>query len=67
MKFSGSKLRTLRGEANLSRDQLAALSGVSHGTIKRLEQGGSGTRLSTVGRLADALGVTPDDLMEAAA
>ncbi len=67
MKFSGSKLRTLRSEANLTQRQLSTLSGVSRGTIKRLEAGGTGTRLDTTGRLAAALGVTPDDLMEATA
>jgi transcriptional regulator with XRE-family HTH domain len=67
MKFSGSRLRTLRLEAELTRDQLADKAGVSKGTIKRLENGDTGTTLATTGRLADALGVTPEDLMEAAA
>lgn len=67
MKFSGSSLRALRCEANLTQRQLAAKSGVSRGTIKRLEQGGTGATLGTAGRLAAALGVTTDDLMEATA
>lgn len=60
MKFSGTKLRTLRREADLTQRQLAKTSGVSRGTIKRLENDSeAGATTTTVESLAGALGVSP--------
>jgi len=65
MKFSGSRLRTLRGEANLTQRELAARAGVSRGTVKRLENGTDvNLTLTTLERLADALNISPDDLID---
>ena len=60
MKFSGSKLRTLRVGAELTRDQLAEKSGISKGTIKRLEnEQDVSTTTNTIQSLADALEISP--------
>lgn len=65
MKFSGSRLRQIRDGANLTRAALATQSGISKGTIKRLENDQDvSTTTTTVERLAYALGVSPADLFE---
>jgi transcriptional regulator with XRE-family HTH domain len=59
------RLAALRGRANLSRDQLAKLSGVSADTVQSLEQGRvTNPTLRTVLRLASGLGVTVGELIE---
>jgi transcriptional regulator with XRE-family HTH domain len=55
------KLKELRTSKNLSVPALSRLSGVSVRTIEDLEKRGDG-RVSTLIRLADALGVTLDQL-----
>lgn len=57
-----NNLKRLREEAPLSIRELAALAGVSHNTVWRLEAGLSGARPSTVRKLARALDVRPKDL-----
>jgi len=58
----GHKLRRLRGD--LTQGQLAAKSGVSQSHISRLEEGKKpNAKLSTVGKLARALGVPPSTLL----
>jgi transcriptional regulator with XRE-family HTH domain len=57
-------LRAWRESKFVSRDELAAKSGVSKSTIVRLEiNGGQGAILSTVGKLAVALGITREQLV----
>lgn len=56
-------LREARRKAQLTQDQLAELSGVDQSTISDLETGrNTDPRLSTLTRLAEALGITPSDL-----
>jgi transcriptional regulator with XRE-family HTH domain len=55
------KLKELRTSKNLSVPALSRLSGVSVRTIEDLEKRGDG-RVSTLIRLAEALGVTLDQL-----
>jgi transcriptional regulator with XRE-family HTH domain len=55
------KLRTIRKEKGLSVPALSRLSGISVRTIEDLERRGDG-RVSTLIPLADALGVTLDEL-----
>ncbi|WP_413114978.1 helix-turn-helix domain-containing protein [Streptomyces sp. CY1] len=58
----GTLLRPLRVRAGLTQEELAARSGVSISTIRRLETGKSRDhRLSTLNLLADALDVGPGD------
>jgi transcriptional regulator with XRE-family HTH domain len=58
-------MRRLRERAFLTQADLAARSGVSEVTINRLETGKHGARISTVRRLAEALGVPPNELVAA--
>ena len=54
-------LKKIRTERNLSVPPLAELSGISRRTIQDLEKRDDG-RISTALKLADALGVTLDQL-----
>ncbi len=56
-------LRRLRETRALSRKDLAGKSGVDESTIYRAERGQTSLRPSTIRKLAQALGVEPDELM----
>jgi transcriptional regulator with XRE-family HTH domain len=58
-------LRTARRRTNMTQEQLAGLAGLGAGTVARLELGGEDPRISTVRKLADALGVELWDLIPA--
>ena len=60
MPFDGMKLRELRLRRALTLRELGVLSGVAYDTIHGIETGKHQPRPSTVRKLADALGVTPD-------
>jgi transcriptional regulator with XRE-family HTH domain len=57
------KLKELREEQALSLRELAEASGVSHTTIWEHERGKEGAHPRTVRLLAEALGVSPRELM----
>jgi transcriptional regulator with XRE-family HTH domain len=60
----GRRLVSLRVRAYWSQRKLAAKSGLSEGMIAALEQGlRSDPRLSTVQKIADAFGMTLDELL----
>ncbi len=59
--FAG-KLRALRALRGLDQRTLAAKSKVDRATISLLENGRRPPRISTVRKLADALGVQPETL-----
>ena len=56
-------LRKLRIEAAMSQRELAEASGVTQGTISRLEQGDTNVQPSTLRKLAAALNVRPKELI----
>ena len=58
-------LRSAREHAGMTQEQLAAASGVSVRTIKRIEAGGrdESSSIGTLTRLAGALGVHVTDLL----
>jgi transcriptional regulator with XRE-family HTH domain len=58
------KLKELRERAFLTQADLAEKSGVAEATINRLELGKREARISTIRRLAQALGVQPKELIE---
>jgi len=57
------KLKRLREERALSLRELAEVSGVSHTTIWEHERGKVGAHPRTIRLLAQALGVSPRDLI----
>jgi DNA-binding XRE family transcriptional regulator len=60
----GRRLSCLRYQANLTRDELAAIAGISRHLVQSLEQGrASNPRLSTLLSLANGLGVNVSDLL----
>lgn len=58
------RLRRLRREAALSQRGLAERSGVSADSIVKLERGQREAQPRTLGKLADALGVEPRELLK---
>ena len=60
----GAKVRWERRAQALTQEDLAKRAGVSVATLTRIEQGQVEPHVSTLRRLADALGVEPRDLME---
>jgi transcriptional regulator with XRE-family HTH domain len=56
------RLRELRERATLSQNEFSDRSGVSRATIADLEAGNRSAQARTVRRLADALGVEPEEL-----
>jgi transcriptional regulator with XRE-family HTH domain len=54
----GRQVRTLRELRGLSQRELAELMGTTQSAIARLEAGGSRPSISTLERVADALGVS---------
>jgi transcriptional regulator with XRE-family HTH domain len=63
--FSGVRLREVREAAGLSQRQLARQAGLSHEAVSRLERGATTTpRWATMRRLAGALGMAPERLVE---
>ncbi len=58
------RLRALRKQRNLSQSELAGLVGVHYNHIGRYERGESRPGATTLKRLADALGISTDYLME---
>ena len=62
-KVLGISIRSLRKSRGLSRQQFAVRAGIGLSTLYLLEDGLIDTRLSTLNKLAHALGVTPDYLL----
>jgi transcriptional regulator with XRE-family HTH domain len=60
----GQRLRELRVEKALSLRALGERTGVAYDTINKLELGRRPARLSTIRKLAEALGVMPRELMQ---
>jgi transcriptional regulator with XRE-family HTH domain len=60
----GATLRRLREAAGLTQEQLGARCGMDLSAVSRLERGHRNPRLSTLVRLAGALGVPPAALLD---
>jgi len=58
-----TNLRRLRNAKGLSQDDLAYEAGVSRSYLSQLEKGSFYASLKIIGRLADALGVEPAELL----
>ena len=59
-----TNLRRLRHQKGLSQDDLAYEAEVSRSYLSQLEKGSFHASLKIVGRLADALGVEPAELLK---
>lgn len=59
-----ANLRRLRGEADLSQEELAFRAGVHRTQVSLLEGGRRMPRVETLVKLAGGLGATPDDLLD---
>jgi HTH-type transcriptional regulator, competence development regulator len=62
--IDGRRLRQLRLERALSQRDLCQMTGMSEDTLSRLENELRRARPSTIRRLADALGVEPQELIK---
>jgi len=57
------RLRAVRERRLMTQDELAAKSGITQTTISAIEMGKQSPRVTTVRRLAAALGVEPEELV----
>jgi transcriptional regulator with XRE-family HTH domain len=62
--INGKRLQELRVERALSLRALGERSGVAYDTVNKLELGRRPAHASTIRRLADALGVEPNELIK---
>ena len=62
--YPGPKVKEFRTRKGMSQEVLAEESGLSHRTIQRIENGESNPTGDTLKRLAGALGVGPDELID---
>ncbi len=58
------KLRAVRERLFVTQAELAQRTGIAEATLSRLENGLQRPRISTVRKIADALGVAPDELID---
>ena len=63
---AGRELRGLRAKRGLSREELAAQSGISFKTLQRIEAGERSATMREVDSLCRVLGVTPRAFISAA-
>jgi transcriptional regulator with XRE-family HTH domain len=61
--YIGERLRRLREERALRQEDLAELAGVGKNTVNRIEKNYTEPHMTTVRKLADALGVEPRELV----
>ena len=60
----GENLKRVRAKKKLSQGALARLLEVNKGYISNIENGNKNPTLATIQRLADALGVSADELLK---
>ena len=58
------KLREVRQRLFVTQAELAERTGIAEATLSRLENGVQRPRISTVRKIAEALGVAPEDLVD---
>ncbi len=63
--FSGRRLRDIRRQRGLSREQLAVRAGMSMSAVARAEQGHTAPGVDRAAALAEALDVQIADLLDA--
>ncbi len=60
----GKNLKRIRTEKDISQGDIARELGVSRGFVSNLENGKTNPTLATIARVADALGVSTDELLK---
>ncbi len=60
----GANLRRLRNEKGFSQEELAAVAGINRTYVSKLEKGASYAGLEIIGKIADALGIDPVELLK---
>ncbi len=60
----GENVRRIRKECGLSQEELAFRAGMKRSYVSDLERGTRNPNVRALGRLADALGVTPSRLLD---
>lgn len=60
----GNNLKRIRTEKNISQGDIARELGVSRGFVSNLENGKTNPTLATISSVADALGVSADELLK---
>jgi transcriptional regulator with XRE-family HTH domain len=60
----GERLRRLREQRALRQEDLAELAGIGKNTVNRLEKNHTEPHMTTIRKLAKALGVEPAELVE---
>jgi transcriptional regulator with XRE-family HTH domain len=64
MLSQGEKIRLLRRRKGWNQREMAARAGVTQATIVRLERGAVDANISTIRKVAEALGVSPGELLD---
>ena len=59
-----ANLRRLRHQKGLSQETLAYEAGVNRSYLSKLERGATYAGLEIIGKLADVLGIEPDELLK---
>jgi transcriptional regulator with XRE-family HTH domain len=62
--YIGERLRQLRERRALRQEDLAALAGIGKNTVNRIEKNRTEPHMTTIRKLAEALGVDPAELVE---
>ena len=62
--FIGDRLKNLRVRRALTQEELAAKAGIGKNTVNRIERNQAEPHMSTLRKLAQALGVKPHELLE---
>ena len=60
----GENLKRIRTKKNISQGDIAKLLGVSRGFVSNVENGKTNPTLSTITKLANAIGTTSDELLK---
>ncbi len=64
--YIGEKLRQLREKRALRQEDLAELAGIGKNTVNRIEKNRTEPHMTTIRKLADALGTEPYQLVKEA-
>jgi transcriptional regulator with XRE-family HTH domain len=62
--FIGDRLKDLRVRRALTQEELAAKAGIGKNTVNRIERNQAEPHMSTLRKLAAALGVEPSELVK---